>query len=198
MNMQAGKKARPYRMRQRAASTAATRQRIIDAALDLTLQHWYDEITLKQIATKSGVALQTVVNHFGTKEGIVAAVLEQPVEGRMARAASTPDDIEGAVEILMKDYELAGDAIIRGLALEGRIPALRAFLERGRREHRKWVERAFPGALADLKGPARQRRLDMLVCATDVYTWKLLRRDRRLGEARTKQTLRELVEALHR
>lgn len=184
-------------MRQRAAAMAATRQRIIDAAYELYLEHWYDEVSLKQIAAKAGVALQTVVNHFGTKEGIVSAALEQPVGGKMRRPDAEPDDIESALDALMH-YEVTGDAIIRALALEDRIHALQPFLEQGRKEHREWIERAFPSALADLGDAARRRRLDLLVCATDVYTWKLLRRDRGLSERETRDAMGELVEALLR
>jgi AcrR family transcriptional regulator len=196
--MKTDTKARPYRMKLRAAAAAETRQQIVNAAIELSLEHWYDEITLRQIAVRAGVALQTVVNHFGTKEGILTAVVEQPAKAGMTRAAATPDDVESALDSLLRDYETAGDAIVRGLALEGRIPALSQFLERGRKEHRRWLERAFPSTLADLKGAARRRRLDLLVVATDVYTWKLLRRDRKQSPAQTRVAMRELIEALRR
>jgi AcrR family transcriptional regulator len=192
----AGTRKRSYRMGDRAVSAAETRQRIVDAAIELTLEHWYDEITLRQIAASAGVALQTVVNHFGTKEGILTAVVEQPAKANLTRATVAPDDIESALDALMRDYETAGDAIVRSLALEGRIPALGPFLERGRKEHRRWLERAFPSVLTGLKGAARRRRLDLLVVATDVYTWKLLRRDRKQSAAQTRAAIGELVEAL--
>ena len=187
-------------MGQRAASTAETRQRIVDAAVRLSLDnYWYDEVSLRQVASKAGVALQTVVNHFGTKEGLLAATLEQPIPAEMmTRLGAKPDDKESAIDLLVRDYELAGDSIFRWLALEERIPAVRPLIERGRREHRKWVERTFPTALAALSGAARVRRLDLLVCATDVLTWKQLRRDRGLSQARTRNAIQELVEALHR
>jgi AcrR family transcriptional regulator len=186
-------------MGDRALSTEVTRQRIIDAATELALERWYDEISLREIAAVAGVALQTVVNHFGTKEGIFAAALEQPIPAElMTRLAAKPDDIAGAIDMLVHDYELAGDAILRWLALEGRIPALRATLDRGRKEQRAWVRRTFPFALVGLRDSARRRRLDLLVCATDVFTWKLLRRDRGYGQAETARAIRELVEALHR
>jgi AcrR family transcriptional regulator len=199
MNMERVGEARRYRMGERAVSTQATRQRILDAANELALEHWYDEITLRKIATAGGVALQTVINHFGTKEGVFAATLEQPIPAElMTRLAAKPDDVEGAVDLLVDDYELAGDAILRWLALEGRIPALRATLDRGRKEQRTWVGRTFPSAFVGLRGAARARRLDLLVCATDVFTWKLLRRDRGLSQAHTAEAIRELVEALQR
>ena len=37
---------------------------------------------------------------------------------------------------------------------------------------------------------------DLLVVATDVYTWKLLRRDRGLGRDRTERRMRLLVDRL--
>jgi AcrR family transcriptional regulator len=197
--MEPVKEARRYRMGERAVSTQATRQRIIDAANGLALKHWYDEITLREIAAAGGVALQTVINHFGTKEGVFAAALEQPIPAElMTRLTAEPDDVEGAVDLLANDYEVAGDAILRWLALEDRIPALKATLDRGRKEQRSWVERTFPSALAGLRGAARVRRLDLLVCATDILTWKLLRRDRGLSRAQTAAAMRELVEALQR
>src|SRR5262249_49101231 len=115
----------------------------------------------------------------------------------MTRTAATPDDVEGAVRLLVADYELVGDATLRSIALEGRIDALRPFLDYGRLEHRRWVGRTFPAALAGLRGAARGRRLDLLVVATDVLTWKQLRRDRGLSQAQTQKAIRELVEALH-
>jgi AcrR family transcriptional regulator len=186
-------------MRERAASAEATRARIIDATTKLALERWYDEITLKDIASVAGVALQTVVNHFGTKEGIFTAALDQPPRPELtARLGAKPDDVDGAVRLLVADYELGGDAIVRALALEHRVPSLEPTLERGRKLHREWVGETFPSALAGLKSAAIERRLDLLVCATDVYTWKLLRRDRGLSRAKTAEAIRELVEAVIR
>jgi AcrR family transcriptional regulator len=184
-------------MTQRAASAAETRERIADATTELVRRRWYDEITLKDIAEAAGVSLQTVVNHFGTKEAVFAATLERPIPAAMAtRLDAVPDDVEGAVGLLVADYEFAGDGIVRVLALEERFPSLRPALERGRNVQRRWLADTFPAALAGLAGKARERRIDLLACATDVYTWKLLRRDRGLGQTETTAAIRELVEAV--
>jgi AcrR family transcriptional regulator len=197
--MTAGKAKRPYRMKQRAASAEATRRRIIDAARLLWLVRWYDDISMREIAARAGVVLQTVVNHFGTKEAIFAAVLEPPVlEKLMARTNARPGDIPTAIRLLLQDYEETGDAIIRTLALEGRVPALQSNIDRGRALQRNWVESTFLPAASDLRDRERERRIDLLVCATDVYTWKLLRRDRGLSEEQTAAAIRQLVEALLR
>jgi AcrR family transcriptional regulator len=188
---------RHYEMRARSEAVAETRRRIIEATNALLREGWYDEISLKDIASEAGVAPQTIVNHFGTKDAIFAAVLEQEPEPEAStRLNAEPDDIEGAIELLVGDYEFAGDGIIRVLALEERIPALKPTLEWGRSVQRKWIEGTLPSALAGLEGAARERRFELLVCATDVYTWKLLRRDRGLSRNETAATIRQLVEAV--
>jgi hypothetical protein len=48
---------------------------------------------------------------------------------------------------------------------------------------------------APFAGP-RDPLIDLLVVATDVYTWKLLRIDRRHSQARTQQLIHQLVTAL--
>lgn len=187
-------------MRARAASTQATRERIIGAMLQMCMDGWYDEVTLRGVAERSGVSLQTVVNHFSTKEGLLAAMLDDPrvdQEFGGQRLKAIPGDIPSAIDLLMQDYEHSGDAAIRMLALESRVPALARTIEFGRSRHRAWVERTFPAALTGLTGHVRERRLLLLICATDVYTWRILRRDQGLSRSETAAAITEMVEALH-
>ena len=60
-------------MATRAAAVEATRERILDAACDAFLASWYDEVTLRGVAVAADVALQTLVNHFGSKEALYGA-----------------------------------------------------------------------------------------------------------------------------
>lgn len=187
-------------MKERATSTQATRERILEAVVALSVDRWYDEITLREIATEAGVALQTVVNHFGSKEDVVAAAIEAGT-GREtfmgSRDEAPAGEIEQAVALLVDDYERVGDSVMRLLALETRVSAVAPILEGGRSAHRDWVKATFPEAFEDLRGRGVTRRLDLLVCATDVYTWKLLRRDRKLSRAQAAAAMAELVRGLH-
>ena len=45
--------------------------------------------------------------------------------------------------------------------------------------HRRWVDEVFDAELP-VEAGERDRLIDALVVATDVYSWKLLRRDRGL------------------
>jgi AcrR family transcriptional regulator len=173
-------------MKARAAATEATRSRIIDAAIEAFLTRWYDEVTLAEIAAPAGVSVQTVINHFGSKDDLFGACIDRIAEQVGSRRVQEPGDVVRAVESLVDDYEVSGDAVIRMLALEERFPAIAAGLERGRASHRDWVRRTIGG------GPA----LPLLVVATDVYTWKLLRRDQGFSRARTAAAMTQMIEAL--
>lgn len=178
-------------MTARAEATAATRQRIVEAALEHFLARWYDEVTLAGIARAAGVSQQTLVNHFGTKEGLLDAAVAHHEPERHREACDDP--VEGVV----LDYESGGDATIRFVALEERVPALGPFLARGRAGHRAWVERAFADRLPAGPAAERERALALHVAALDVSTWKLFRRDMGMSREATVSAMRALVDALH-
>jgi AcrR family transcriptional regulator len=168
---------RRYAQRARAESTEATGRRILDAFLARLMEQWFDEITLDAVAADAGVTVQTVVRRFGGKEGLLnEAVKIFAVQVTTSRAAPA-GDVDLLVEGLLADYEKTGDAVVRLLALEARHPALKSMLTFGREAHREWVASAFEQSLRAHDAVSRQQALDALVIATDVYTWKLLRRD---------------------
>jgi hypothetical protein len=49
------------------------------------------------------------------------------------------------------------------------------------------------GPLLPTGGPPADERVDLLVVATDVYTWKLLRRDRGLDRANAEHRVHTLI-----
>lgn len=186
---------RPYRQTARAAAAEATAQRIV-AAFRARLEHmWFDEIRLEDVAQEAEVTVQTIIRRFGSKEGLLESAAEAiGEEVHAARAIPNPDPLSVARAVI-QDYERTGDTVMRVLAQEDRLPPLRHFADMGRAEHRGWVARVFAGALEGLAPDAAQRRLDALVVATDLYIWKLLRRDmqRPISELQTLMT--RLIEA---
>ena len=182
----------------RQAAMEMTRERILDVALEQFYNAWYDDVTLRGIADAAGVALQTVVNHFGSKEGLFVVVGERVGETIAAARWSVEEgDVDGAIATLVGDYERNGDASVRTLAVEEKVAVVRPMIDLGRRGHEAWVQHAFPAALEGLTGVARSRRIGQLVAVTDVYTWKILRRDKRLSVRQVQLAMRELVLALH-
>ncbi|HSU53943.1 MAG TPA: TetR/AcrR family transcriptional regulator [Candidatus Dormibacteraeota bacterium] len=187
---------RPYHQGARAESAEATGTRILQAFLNRLLKEWFDEITLDQVAEDAGVTVQTVIRRFGGKEGMLTQAVAIFADQINAQRTSPPGDVELAVEKLIADYEKTGEAVLRLLALEARHSALKSVLELGRSEHRRWVSRAFDPILAKLTGTQQQRALDELVVVTDVYTWKLLRRDMGRSIRSTAGTMKDLISSI--
>ena len=177
---------RSYSMEGRRAAAEATRERILKAAADAFMTHWFDEVTINGIAAAAGVSGQTVLNHFGDKGSLLMATADVISVDVLARRAAEPGDVKGAIAALVSDYEVSGDAVLRALAIEGRVDAIKPLLERGRASHRAWVEEVF----------GRPDILPELIVATDVYTWKLLRRDQGLSREATQASMTRIVRAL--
>jgi AcrR family transcriptional regulator len=188
---------RRYRMTARAASAASTAERIVDAAVETFWERPTDQVSLDDVARRAGVSIQTLIRHFGGRDGLVAAAIER--EARRVQAERDPaavTDARGAVHQLVTHYETMGDRVLAMLAEEVRNPALRDVAGSGRRFHRGWCESVFASTLEGLAGQARERRLAQLVAVCDVYTWKLLRQDAGLGRRETELALLELIEPL--
>ena len=187
---------RPYRQAARAEATAATRRRIIEAFLGFARDQWLDEITLDEVAKAAGVTMQTVIRHYGGKDGLISAADALFSQQIPERRAVPPGAVDQALSALVADYELTGDVVIRFLAQEDRYPALHRALAYGRANHRSWVENILAPALASLQNSIRERRLNALIAATDVYTWKLLRRDLGHAQPAVVAVMRDLVRGL--
>jgi AcrR family transcriptional regulator len=181
-------------MSKRANAVATTKERIVAAAVDLLIERRYDDVTLADIATASGVSHQTVLNHFESKEGVAFAAADSVRESTSsARSGVAVGDAVAAVRVLVADYEQMGDANVRWAMDSERLGSLAPFMEDARQSHRAWLEAAFT---PDLPSDSKERRrvVNALHAATDVYTWKLLRRDLRLSRAETERIMVILTE----
>ena len=63
------------------SSPEINRQRILDAARTLILNHGIEELSMRKLAQESGLALRTIYNLFGNKEKVVLAIFEQGTQG---------------------------------------------------------------------------------------------------------------------
>jgi len=187
---------RPYRQTARSASTESLRQGIVAAFHNLLLRRWIDEITLDEVAVSAGTTRQTVIRLFGGKDGVLDAVMDRVREEAVPRI-SLPGKVSrrAALKALIAHYEAVGDMVVRFLAQEERHPALRPILADGRREHRAWVTERFGSAQSSRNELERERQITRLIVATDLYTWKLLRRD--FGKSQD-EVLHMMAEMIHK
>jgi AcrR family transcriptional regulator len=191
------KRKRRYRMDVRARRSRETAQRIRGVALERFLSESYDAVTLSEVAEAAGVTVPTLIAHFGRKEDLLAAALEDWGNRMVESRDQAPvGDHAGAVRNLLEHYDSGGDRILHLLAEEDRFPAVRAMTDEGRRYHREWVERVFEPSLRPLRGTRREQLVIQLIVATDLLTWKLMRLDMKLSRRRTEAAVVQMIDAL--
>lgn len=181
---------RTYTMTTRARSTEQTRVRILDAAVALHLERLTADIALDHIAERASVSVQTLLRHFGSRDGLVEAAFEHARHAVEVERAAPSGDITAAVHAIVEHYESRGDGVLVLLAQEHSESFVRRITEHGKALHRTWVKEVFAPFL---DRPDAEETVDLLVVATDVYTWKLLRRDRGLSESSTEDRIKLLV-----
>lgn len=186
---------RSYTLGRRAEAQEATGRRILDAARDAFLERSYEDVTLNQIASAAGVSHQTVLNHFGSKDGLFAAFGEKHHEEiQSLRRRVTPGDPRSVVSALVEQYERFGDVNTRWEILEERSAEVAEAMNEARAGHVAWLEEQFAPWL-DLPARERRQQVALLCVATDVKTWKLLRRHLGHGRRATAALMLQLVES---
>jgi len=181
---------RTYTMTARAEAAEATRRRILAAAIALAGERPFAELTLDLVAERAEVSVKTVLRQFGSRDGLLAAAMEVAMADSESERRTVPGDAAAAVQVVMDHYETRGRTALLMLAQEDHDDFARTATTRGKAMHRDWVRAAFAPASDD------DALLDLLVVATDVYTWKLLRLDRGHSRALTEQRMHDLVQAL--
>ena len=180
-------------MTARAVGVEATRNRILKAVVDLAATRRISEITLASIAGEAGVTVQTVLRQFGSRLGALEAAKAYGAT-RVRRDRATPvGDVVAALRVLVAHYEDGGRAALLMLAQELDDEFAATITAGGRAVHRAWVREVFAPYLAT---DAHDELVDLLVVATDVYAWKLLRLDRGLSRRRTLSLMTALVECV--
>ena len=186
---------REYRQDVRAKQAQANADRIVRTAVALIKSTGRTaDITLDDVSRDAGVTVRTVLRRFGTRDGVLeAAFAEIKKEFEGYRGPTAPGEVEPAVRTLLDQYERIGDLNMRALEQEHQLPLLHRALTDARRSHRQWLQHVFHPQLDGLRPRQRERTLAALYAATDVYLWKLLRRDLKLDRRETEAAFLRLV-----
>jgi AcrR family transcriptional regulator len=185
---------RTYTMRARADGVAHTREQILEAAMALSEEKLSLTIGLADVAGRAGVTVRTVLRHFGSRDGLFEALSDFARRQVLVERDSPPGDTARAAHTIVSHYEHHGDRVMRMLEEESLDERVARHVAQGRRLHRDWVRDVFAPQLAGASDPKALE--DLLVVATDVYTWKLLRRDAGLSRARTEARMLTLIRSV--
>ena len=188
------KRTRNYTMRARAESTTKTRERILDAVIALSEERLSLEIVLADVATRAGVSVQTLLRQFGNRQGLFEQAQTRRVARVRAERAVPVGDAASAVSTIVAFYDRLGEWSLRLQAQEHSDKLSRQTVQLGRRVHREWVAEVFAPQLVGRSD--HEELVDLLVVATDLLTWKILRRDGGMDRATTCRRMLRLVQAV--
>ena len=194
MKMAEAKMTRSYTMRARSESTTKTRERILNAVIALSEERLSLEIVLDDVAARAGVSVQTVLRHFDSRQRLFEQAQVRQVAQVRAERATPVGDPASAVRTIVAFYDRLGEWSLRLQAQEHSDKLSRQTSQLARRVHREWVEEAFAPQLAGRRD--REELVDLLVVATDVLTWKILRRDGGMDRSTTCKRMLRLVRAV--
>jgi AcrR family transcriptional regulator len=153
--------ARSYTSPLRAEQAAATRDRIIAAAVELLAEEHGGDPAMPEVAERAGVSVRTAYRHFATRDDLLDAVVAWIGE-QITRAAGPPptaadEYTERASELIHALYDL--EPLYRALFAT---PAGRASHRRGASARQDEIRLAFAGELAAMD-PERARLFAALV-----------------------------------
>lgn len=182
-------------MTTRAQATAATGERIVSVAMDCFLTRPFDQVSLEDIAARADVTVQTVLRRFGNKDALLAVALNTRAGVvRAERDAAVCHDVGKTIGVLVAHYERYGDEQLHLLAQEARALPIAAAVQAGRSYHHRWVRRTLAPHLPSFGTAERRRRVAQLIAATDLWVWKVLRRDVGLSPSDTEISIRATVD----
>jgi AcrR family transcriptional regulator len=189
---------RPYKQVARAKARQRTREALIDAALEEFFDGQWEKASLEVLASKAGVTKQTLLRHFGSKDGLLMQAMASRGAESVNQRWSTPQgDVEGAVANVLDHYEQWGERSLRiGAWLQNGPPALVQLSLAARQLHYNWIDYAFAPQLQRLEGQERVRARAALIALCDVQTWWLLSNDLGFARAEILATLTNAIERL--
>ena len=191
------KTTRKYKMGVRAKAAETTSEEIIRVVGELWMKYSIHEITLHMVAQNAGVTVMTILRKYGSKEGLFEAAIRADTAGiQDVRKESQAGNIIQSISILMKEYEYAGPAVIRTLAVENDLPVAAKILKKGRELHKEWCKRIFAQYLPVSNDKEYKIMLGSFYAATDIYKWKLLRKDLGYSEEETEKIFIKTVQGI--
>jgi AcrR family transcriptional regulator len=188
---------RPYNQVARARAREQTREALLEAASEEFFEGHWPKTSLESLSAKAGVTKQTLLRHFGSKDGLlIQALIRSGAQVRDRRWSAPVGDIPGVVDNLLDHYEEWGQRSMRLGAWQDGPPILAMISQAARKFHYKWVEYALAPQLEDLSDKARARRRAALIAICDVQTWWIFSHDLKLPRSEIRTILIDLIECL--
>jgi AcrR family transcriptional regulator len=188
---------RPYNSTAREEAQQRTRQALLDAADEELHKGNWQKSSLQALSARAGVTKQTLLRHFGSKDGLLMQALLRGATQVLEQRWSAPSgDVSGAVENVIAHYEAWGERSLQIGTWENGPAFLAKLSQVARQVHYDWVDYAFAPWLEGLQEPARTRRRAALIATCDVHTWWLLTHYLELPRSEVHAIITGIVERL--
>ncbi|GAA3299140.1 TetR family transcriptional regulator [Dactylosporangium vinaceum] len=111
-------------------SATPSKQRLVDAALDLFDERGYEQTTADEIADRAGVGRTTLFRHYRSKEDVIFPDHDRLIAAVRERLATSSADtaiaaVTDAVRLVLLSYVEEGDRARRRYSITSRVAALR-------------------------------------------------------------------------
>lgn len=132
----------------RAETTRESRMLLVEAATELFTEKGYQQTTFADIADRSGISRGSIPWHFGSKEGLLAAVLDHATEVLLEEPADAEATIAALVDRAKRAATLRTSLLFITLYVEAVKPdspihdRYAALHDRLRESVERWVERS--------------------------------------------------------
>ena len=141
--------------------------------------------------------MRTILRKFGSKDGLFEECLAYDSANiSKNRDVAKPGDLDHIIRTLIDNYEEIGDAAIRTIMLEPEMEIARKIGEKGREVHRMWCAKMFASFLPNRQATQYEIELSAFVAATEIYLWKLLRKDLKMDKEEVITVFTKLVKGL--
>ena len=188
---------RSYNNSNRLVEAEQTKLGIMKAFGRLWTRYSIKDITLTMISEEANVTTRTILRKFGSKEELINESLSFDPAGISAdREGAKVGDVDEILKNLLSNYEAIGDAAIRTIHLEPELDIARKIGAKGRILHRDWCTRMFAPYLPERQSTDFEIQLASFIAATEIYLWKLLRKDLNLSKEKTFSVFKNIVEGL--
>lgn len=188
---------RAYTQVARAEAQERNRDALIDAAAEAFFSGRWEQMSLTEMSVSAGVTKQTLLRHFGSKQGLLEQMLQRGYhQVRDQRWGAPTDDLAGAVDNLLEHYEQFGE---RAMAIGSGVAANPAVAELGRvarQLHYDWIDHVFGNWLKRERGKSRLRCRAALIALCDVQVWWIWSHDLGLPRAEVRATLIQAIQTL--
>lgn len=166
---------RSYHSPLRERQAAATRRAILEAAAELILSDGLTDFSMREVASRAGVAERTVYHHFPSRQelldGLNAWVTEQLEERRLQADPREIEDLPGRVAAIFAAFDEIG-VPARAMA---RLSASQGMRSEGYRERTAAFRERFADVLDTLPADQADRRFAVLRHLVSSTTWLTLR-----------------------